>query len=221
MLPKGDPGNLQTLHAHIQNYAGFGFFVVCDKQGNELCRLRNIREICRLVARAGEQDDAARRLEEILDGYGEKFMSSTWLYMHSYPELADRLRPMRTRGKQLISLLEKELNSAIQNLHRTPLVLGDRQVYRLSELAGVLRSLLPGSLQPILDIDVISSWLDRKGYSELAEDIRPIHGRGPLTLAKTIADWLPFYNRDWQKSPFSIVHAAARFLGDQLHRLQK
>jgi hypothetical protein len=125
-------------------------------------------------------------------------MFSTWLYMHSYPDLADRLRAVKARGEQMISLLKRLLESAIHTMGRTPLEMGGKKIFRLADLPGALRSLPPGSLQTFSDNDMISSWLDRKGYSELAEQVRPIHGKGTglaEEIARTIEDWIPFYNQ--------------------------
>ena len=193
VLPKGDPGSLETLRAYINDFTGIGAFVVRDEAGNELQRVQNIRGLFELISKAQGPDADARRLREILDNYGEKDMFSTWLYMHSYSDLADRLRPVKARGEQMVAVLKRHLQWAVRMLPHTPLEVGGMKIYRLEDLPTIMRSLPPEKLQTFSDNDVISSWLDRKGYSELAEEIRPIHGQGAaLTdeLATTIERWI-------------------------------
>ena len=92
----------------------------------------------------------------------------------------------------MIAVLRRHLESAIRMLPLTPLEIGGVKIFRPEDLPGALRSLPPEKLQAFSDNDGISSWLDRKGYSELAEEIRPIHGQGaPLIdeLAAAIGRW--------------------------------
>lgn len=57
----------------------------------------------------------------------------------------------------------------------------------LEDLLQALRAIPPEVVQPFSDNDIISSWLDRKGYSELAEELRPIHGSGERLTEKLIS----------------------------------
>jgi hypothetical protein len=53
------------------------------------------------------------------------------------------------------------------------------------------------AIHSISDNDVLSSWLDRRGYSELADELRPIHGRGPelgRVLADVVDKWTTIYH---------------------------
>jgi len=53
-----------------------------------------------------------------------------------------------------------------------------------------------GVIQPYSDNDIVSSWLDRKGYPELAEEFRPIHGSGTelsQTLIHVVEKWIKAY----------------------------
>jgi hypothetical protein len=84
----------------------------------------------------------------------------------------------------------------IARLDRTPLALGGEKIFSLPDLLGALRSLAPETIQPYSDNDILSSWLDRKGYSELAEELRPIHGSGAglrQTLVEIVDKWETVY----------------------------
>jgi hypothetical protein len=196
VLPKGDPGSLQKLKEYILDFTGMGDFVVSDEKGGELRRAKNIRGICRILLEAEKETEEALRLRQILESYGTKDKFSTWLYMHSYRELGDRLRPRRSQGRELITLLKRNLLVQIARLARTPLNMGGKRVIKLSDLLAALRSLPPESIQPFSDDDVLSSWLDRQGYSELAEELRPIHGSGfglRQTLVELVEKWSAVY----------------------------
>ncbi len=196
VLPKGDPGSLQKLREYILNFTGIGDFILFDEEGQELRRARNIRDICGILLEAEKDTAAGRRLRAILESYGEKDKFSTWLYMHSYQELGDRLRPRRSRGRELITLLKKNLQSEISRLERTPLFMGPKKITNLADLVSALRSLALETIQPYSDNDIVSSWLDCRGYSELAEDLRPVHGSGDElrhTLIKIVEKWIAIY----------------------------
>jgi hypothetical protein len=198
VLPKGDPGSLQKLKEYILDFTGIGDFLVADDEGRELRRARNIREICGILLDAEKETEEARRLRLILENYGDKDKFSTWLYMHSYRELGDRLRPRRSRGRELIALLKRNLMVEIARLERTPLAMGDEKIFNLPDLLAALRSLAPETIQPYSDNDILSSWLDRKGFSELAEQLRPIHGSGAglrHTLVEIVENWMTTYRK--------------------------
>jgi hypothetical protein len=196
VLPKGDPGSLQKLKEYILNFTGLGDFLIYDQEGRELNRAKTIYAICQILLEAEKNTAHSRELREILESYGEKDKFSTWLYMHSYRDLGDRLRPRRSRGRQLITMLKRHFQSEIARLKRTPLSIGERKIFSLPELLTTLRTADPDILQPYSDNDVISSWLDRKGYPELAEELRPIHGSGGRlrqTLVEVVDKWIGIY----------------------------
>jgi hypothetical protein len=196
VLPKGDPGSLEKLKEYILKFTGLGDFLVHDDEGRELRRARTIREICNLLLEAEKETEDGRRLRSLLEAYGEKDKFSTWLYMHSYRELGDRLRPRRSRGKQLITVLKRNLLLEGSRLERTPLLVAGTKAFDLAGLLDTLRALPPQAIQPYSDNDIFSSWLDRRGYPELAEELRPIHGSGPelkKTLTDVVAKWLEIY----------------------------
>jgi len=196
VLPKGDPGSLQKLKEYILNFAGLGDFLLYDEEGRELRRARNIREICGILLDAEKDSEEGRRLRLHLEAYGEKDKFSTWLYMHSYRELGDRLRPRRSQGKQLITLLKRHLQLEMARMQRTPLSLAGAKAFDLAGLLAALRAQAPEAIQPFSDNDIISSWLDRRGYPELAEELRPVHGSGPelkKVVTDIVAKWLEVY----------------------------
>jgi len=196
ILPKGDPGSLVKLKEHILNFTGLGDFLISDDDGREIRRARNIMEICGILLDAEKDTEEARRLRQILENYGDKDKFSTWLYMHSYRELGDRLRPKRSRGRELITILKRNLQVEMARLDRTPLAIGREKIHHLPDLLAALRSLPPETIQPYSDNDVISSWLDRRGYPELAEELRPIHGSGTgllQILIKIVEKWIAVY----------------------------
>ena len=196
VLPKGNPGSLEKLKDYIHDLTGLGDFLIYDDEGRELRRAKDIHGICRILADAEEDTAEGRRLLEILERYGEEDKFSNWLYMHSYPELGDRLRPDRSRGRQLIAVLRRNLDGEIARMRRTPLLLQDRKVFTLEDLRAAIQGLIPETLHPFSDNDILSSWLDRQGYPELAEELRPIHGRGPelgRTLVEVIEKWMDLH----------------------------
>jgi hypothetical protein len=196
VLPKGDPGSLQKLREYILNFTGIGDLVLFDEEGREFRRARNIHEICAILRDAEQDTETGRRLRTILECYGEKDKFSTWLYMHSFRELGDRLRPRKSHGRELVTLLKRNLQREISRLERTPLLMGPMKIANLADLLSALRSLRPETIQPYSDNDIVSSWLDRRGYSELAEDLRPVHGSGEelrRTLVEIVEKWTAIY----------------------------
>jgi hypothetical protein len=198
LLPKGDPGSLQKLKDYIHDHSGMGDFLVCDKNGQELHRIKNIQGLYRILFAAEKNTKRGRELREIMESYGQKDKFSTWLHMHSYRELGDILRPKRSQGRRLIALLKKHLKEEIVRLDATPLAVDGVKVFSLDDLLRALRTIPPDIIQPFSDNDIISSWLDRKGFSELAEELRPIHGSGEKlseTLVAIIEKWQKAYAR--------------------------
>jgi hypothetical protein len=198
LLPKGDPGSLQKLRDYILDYSGMGDFLICDQDGRELHRIKNIHGIYRILFAAEKNSKKGLDLREIIQNYAQKDKFSTWLYMHSYSELGDVLRPKQSQGRQLISLLKKHLKKEIARLSATPLTIEGAKVFNLPDLLNVLQTMSPEKIQPFSDNDIISSWLDRKGYSELAEELRPIHGTGTRlreTLTSVIEKWQNLYGQ--------------------------
>jgi len=192
LLPKGDPGSLQKLKDYIHDHSGMGDFLVCDKNGQELYRIKNIQGLYRVLFTAEKNTRQGRELREIMESYGQKDKFSTWLHMHSYRELGDILRPKRSQGRRLIALLKKHLKEEILRLNATPLAIDGIKVFTLDDLLRALRTIPSDIIQPFSDNDIISSWLDRKGFSELAEELRPIHGSGEKlseTLMAIIEKW--------------------------------
>jgi hypothetical protein len=197
ILPKGDPGSLERLRDHILNFTGMGDFLVCDEAGRELHRIKNILEMYELMLEAEKDTEDAASLRHILETYGQRDKFSTWLYMHSYRELAGRLRPLRLNGMELVKMLKRNLERELGRMKHTPLVIGGARIFDLRGLAAFLRSADPTEIQPLSDDDMLSSWLDLQGFTELAEELRPIHGDVTKiigVLAERVEKWIPLYS---------------------------
>jgi hypothetical protein len=198
ILAKGDQGSLQKLKDYILNLTGLGDFLIHDKDGNEMHRAKDIYDICKILLEADKDSEKGLKLREILESYGEKDKFSTWLYMHSYPELGDRLRPKRGRGQKLMTQLKRHFQVEIARIQGTPLLIDGKKISNLRELHASFKALSPENIQPYSDNDIISSWLDRRGYPELAEELRPVHGSGPQlcqTLAQIVEKWIKVYEQ--------------------------
>lgn len=187
VLPKGDPGSIETLKQYIYDFTGLGDFLVIDKKGETFFRAKHIREICDIFKQAEANTPDALYLRGLLEDYGRKDAFSTWLYMHGFRELGDKLRPIHITGREMISFLKKSFEEEIQRMDMTPLLIDGVEVFDLPQLAKILRTADPDRIQKLSDTDMFSTWLDRKCYPELAEELRPIHGSGE-TLTQTLAD---------------------------------
>ncbi len=196
IMPKGDPGSLQTLKNYIHNFTGMGDFLIHSKRGKELYRIRNIREMYETVLKAEKNTNEAKKLRELLEIYGQKDWFSTWLYMHGYNELGDKLRPRQAKGHHLVKILKNHLKREIQRMNDTPLIIDKIKIFDLGDLLKVLRTVNPAKIQKFSDNDLFSTWLDHQGYPELAEEFRPIHNKG-AKLGKILSDvvekWIKIY----------------------------
>lgn len=198
ILPKGDPGSLQTLQDYILDFTGLGDFLIQDKTGKEWHRIKDIYQLSEVLSAAKEQTEEGRRLRKILEIYGEKDAFSTWLYMHGFRDLADEIRPKRGKGMNLLRELIEPIEREIKRLPSLPLVIGEEKVFTLPDLLGVLERVDPRMIQDLSNNDAFSTWLDRKGYPELAEEIRPIHGSGvklKKALTRRMAKWIALYKQ--------------------------
>jgi len=198
ILPKGDPGSLQTLQEYILDFTGLGDFVIQDKTGKELYRIKDIYQMNEVLTEAKKQTKQAQRLREALETYGGKDAFSTWFYMHGFRDLADEIRPKRGKGMDLLRELIEPIEAEISRLKSKPLVIGKERVYSLRDLLDALEKVNPQMIQDLSNNDAFSTWLDRKGYPELAEEIRPIHGSGDKlksALTQSIAKWIALYKQ--------------------------
>ena len=74
-----------------------------------------------------------------------------------------------------------------------------KRTYRLATLIELLKTSDPAKIQSLSHNDIFSSWLDRKGYSKLADELRPIHGTGKSladTLTAIIEKWASAYGQN-------------------------
>ncbi|MEW6747007.1 MAG: hypothetical protein AB1486_30080 [Planctomycetota bacterium] len=201
LMPKGDPGSLDRLRDYILNFTGLGDFLIRDASGAELHRVKTIHEMYRILEKAERDDAEGVALRALLEPYGENDHFSTWLYMHSYRELGDSLRPKRARGPSMVRVLKRHLKREILRMQYTPLMIDGTKVFNLGDLLNALRAADPATIQPLADNDIISSWLDRKGYPELAEELRPIHGSGARMVheaTQCVEKWMSIYEREGQ-----------------------
>lgn len=193
ILPKGDPGSLETLRSHIRDHTGMGDLVLFDADGKELYRLKDIREILDILMKASGRGPDAMRLRSVLEMYGEKDRFSTWFYMHSLRALGDKLRPQKLRGQEMIAALTGALEQEILDMQRAPLIVDGAKIFSLRQLLAALKSTTPENLEYLSDNDIISSWLDRTGFSDLAEELRPVHGTAENlreSLMKAVEGWI-------------------------------
>jgi hypothetical protein len=198
ILPKGDPGSLITLRKYIQDYTGIGDLLIENEKGDVFHRIKNIQEMIKILEKAGKHTPQAIKLRETLEEYGRRDFISTWLYMHSFRELGDVLRPMHVEGQRMITVLQKYMKREVIRMASTPLYIDDKKASNLRELLHLLTSADPAKIQNLSNNDVFSSWLDRKGYTELAEELRPIHDTGPSlikSLTSIIEKWMNSYEK--------------------------
>ncbi len=199
ILPKGDPGSLITLRKYILDYTGLGEFLIQEDKKEVFHRIKNIQEMIAVLEEAGKNTPNGRKLRQILDTYGKNDRISTWLYMHSFRELGDVLRPMRLEGQRMISVLKKHLESEVLRIESTPLYIDNEKANNIKELLHLLKTADPDRIQSLSDNDVFSSWLDRRGYTELAEELRPIHGTGQSlanSLSSIVEKWVHIYEKN-------------------------
>ena len=198
LVPKGDPESLQTLKNYIHDYTGMGDFVISDEKGRILYRAKNIQDMLQVMKKAEKDTQTGKKLRSILRYYGKRDDFSTWLYMHGFKNLADKILPRQTKGRRLVTSLRKLFEKEIEKIKITPLKIGENEIYSLEEFLQTLHSIHPEKIQKLTDNDVFSTWLDRKGYPELADEIRPIHGSGrklEKALTKKVEKWVKIYNQ--------------------------
>jgi len=196
IMPKGDPGSLETLRDYIHDFTGLGDFLVCDESGEVRFRARDIRDLRDILQKAEKNTKEGKELREILVGSGERDNFSTWLYMHGFKDLANKILPMRIGGKRMVRVLEELFEKEIQRVESLPLMIEEKKAFTLEDLLDIMQTIPPSKIQEYADRDVFSNWLDRKGYPELANELRPIHGSGQRLekrLSETIQKWMPIY----------------------------
>ena len=80
-------------------------------------------------------------------------------------------------------------------METTPLIIDEKKAFSLGDLLKLLKNSDPAKIQSLSDNDIFSSWLDRKGYSKLADELRPVHGTG-----KSLTDTLTAIIEEWTKT---------------------
>lgn len=193
VLPKGNPDSARMLREFLLDRMGMGDFTAAGPGPDEAIRVRDIRQLNGILLEAAGDTKRGAALRRILESAAERDAFSTWFYMHGFRRLGDVLRPRQDRGFNMVRELLSEIEKELAVVETTPLVIEGERVFTLAELSAVLRRAEPGRIQALSDRDVFSTWLERKGYPELADELRPIHGSGERlreTLSRTIEDWI-------------------------------
>jgi hypothetical protein len=196
ILPKGDPGSLETLRDYIHDFTGMGDLLIQSPDGSESHRLRDIFQLRELLIEAAKNTKGSAKLRGVLELYAEKDAFSTWFYMHGFRRLGAVLRPRQDRDQELVQKLRNVIEEELDRIRSTPLVIEGERIFDLSDLLKALRHVDLLRIQPLSDNDVFSTWLDCKAYPELAEEFRPIHGSGERlreALTSAVEKWIRIY----------------------------
>lgn len=192
-MPKGDQGSLEMLNRYIHDFTGMGDFIIKSRTGELFYRIKDIHSLYAILLEAEKDTEEAGLLRDTLEHYGKRDHFSTWLYMHGFRDLGDQLRPKHDVGRRLVTVLKRYIKREILRMKYTPLNIDGIKIYELNDLLELLNRINPKKIQELSDNDMFSTWLDRKGYSELAEELRPIHGSGKKlikVLTDVIGKWM-------------------------------
>ena len=174
ILPKGDPGYVEILDQYVHDFTGIGDFLFVHEGKMWRCA-KTLAELGQAIADAPV---------ELLDEYAEKDYFSTWLYMHGFRDLADRLVVRQDRGEELRDVLTSNLERELVKVERLELVLQNRdkevvgRARTVDELVELVARVDLRTLKEYSKKDHFSMWLMRKGHPEVADRVRPIHGAG-------------------------------------------
>ncbi len=174
ILPKGDPGSVEILDQYVHDFTGIGDFLFV-RNGRMWRCAKTLSELREAIA-----DAPIALLEE----YADKDYFSTWLYMHGFRKLADRLVVRRDQGEELKDVLLSTIDREIVNTEREELVLynSDKKVMgrarTVEELIELVENVDTRTLKEYSKGDHFSMWLMRKGHPAMADRVRPIHGEG-------------------------------------------
>jgi hypothetical protein len=174
IMPKGDQDALERLESYVKDFTGLGSFYFYE--GREL-------RACASTLAALRQSIATLPVE-LLESYAEQDLFSTWLYMHGYAEVGDRLRPRHDHGETLRTELLCAIDDGLAKAEgeRFSFLAEDGAVVSsagsLRELSECIRTVDLGILESYSHNDAFSTWLMRKGKSRLADELRPLHGEG-------------------------------------------
>ena len=183
ILPKGDPGAVEKLDQYVHDFTGLGDFLFVRK-GKPWRRASTLSQLRDVVAEAPIA---------LIEEYAKKDYYSTWLYMHGFRQLADRLVGRHDRGRKLKEILFSALDQEVSVVQQQELVLlnSEKEVTgrarTITELLETLEEIDDDTLKENSANDVFSMWLMRKGYPDLADRIRPIHGEGEELREELIA----------------------------------
>ena len=182
IMMKGDEGALAELERYLKDFTGLGDFLFYDG-GKSIGRASTLFEL---------RDQIGKMPATVLENYAEKDYFSTWAYMHAYRRAGDMLRPRHDKGEMLRQMLISVFDAEVENVRKEPLRLIDEkgvvvaEVMSLKSLVESLKTLDVEMLEFYSEKDGFSTWLMRKGYSELADELRPVCGKGEELRAKLI-----------------------------------
>lgn len=183
VLPKGDPGAIETLDQYVHDFTGMGDFLFYD--GHVLWR--------RASTLAELRDAVAAAPIAMLEEYAGKDYFSTWLYMHGFRRIADFLRARRDHGDELRQVLLDVLDEQLQVLPEQELILVDKENQPLARARDVedLLALFQKTDAETLTVygadEAFSMWAMVKGYPQLADELRQIVGKGEALRKQVIA----------------------------------
>jgi hypothetical protein len=188
ILPKGDPDTVEILDQYVHDFTGLGDFL-----------LYKGKKLLRRASTLPELRDAVDEAPiEILEEYAEKDYFSTWLYMHGFKSLADRMVGRHDFGEHLRQVLVSSFDQEIEYVREMDLAILDThgntiaKVREVKDLAAVVKEIDADILKCNAARDVFSMWAMRKGYPALADKLRPVHGEGEelreelLTILRTL-----------------------------------
>ncbi|MBU0591733.1 hypothetical protein KKF81_05105 [Candidatus Micrarchaeota archaeon] len=192
LLNKNSESAKEELHRFMLDYAALGDFII--PVGNTTVHARSVIELKEAISHADVS---------VLDNYAENDFFSSWLYMHGFHDAGDRIRVNLSTGETLRGFLINELDITIQSISNDPFVISDSRgttllsTFSLKQIAEHIRSMDPSMIEKWESDNHLSYWMMRHGYPELADELRPINGKGKSIRDMTIQlfdKWISRYS---------------------------
>ena len=104
--------------------------------------------------------------------------------MHGYEELGDFLRIRKESGEEMRNILLSSIDAELEKVADLSFRFVDERgrvvetAYTPEELVEKIKTIDIGVLELNSNEDGFSTWLMRKGYTELADELRPLKGEG-------------------------------------------
>ncbi len=185
-MRKGNAGAIVELEQYVRNFAGLGDFLFF-RDNQIIGRASTLVELRNEIARLALHDI------DVLERYAARDYFSTWLYMHGFRQLGDQLRPRSDCGSDLVKLLLTLLDAEIKKVACEPYRFIDANgneiatANSLQEFASIMASIDISVLELHSNFNAFSTWFMRKGYNELADELRPLHGSGEDLRTRILA----------------------------------